>query len=296
MRRGSTQQSVVKIREEFPKLRFKKIKDVDVGEDHAVFILDDMLVFRFPRNEKYKKTLAAELKLLKSLSKRHLPFAIPQYCYIAGGKEFGGYPLIKGRKMTRQRFSALTRKERRAVISQLASFLTTLHSVPANTIPAQKDNKASRPELYAARYWKERRRVIASAVFPKLLKRLDAFFSVYAEKTNSAPHRTIIHRDLRDEHVLLNPQSRRISGIIDFGDATIGDPAFDFTWLWEYGKETAEEIYRKYRGPKDAEFLKRSHAHYLRWMADEFYYAIKNRKPALQQYHAGILAKNLPFV
>ena len=40
----------------------------------------------------------------------------------------------------------------------------------------------------------------------------------------------LIHADLLDDHVLLDLPGRKVSGVIDFGDVSIGDPALD---LWE---------------------------------------------------------------
>jgi aminoglycoside 2''-phosphotransferase len=41
----------------------------------------------------------------------------------------------------------------------------------------------------------------------------------------------LVHADLGPEHVLVVPDSGRLIGVIDFGDARVGDPAIDFTGL-----------------------------------------------------------------
>ena len=41
----------------------------------------------------------------------------------------------------------------------------------------------------------------------------------------------LIHNDLGTEHILLDQTSGKITGIIDWGDVALGDPAFDFSGL-----------------------------------------------------------------
>ena len=62
----------------------------------------------------------------------------------------------------------------------------------------------------------------------------------------------LIHGDFSSEHVLLDLAEKKVTGIIDFGDAAIGDPAYD---LWESllpyynydGDETFAERCRFYK-------------------------------------------------
>jgi aminoglycoside 2''-phosphotransferase len=62
----------------------------------------------------------------------------------------------------------------------------------------------------------------------------------------------------------LNKNRRSISGIIDFSDRKVDDPARDFTELWDYGEKFVLEVYKHYKGPKDNDFLKRSIMYYKR--------------------------------
>jgi aminoglycoside 2''-phosphotransferase len=41
----------------------------------------------------------------------------------------------------------------------------------------------------------------------------------------------LIHRDLASYHILHDPQSSRLAGVIDFGTAGLGDPASDWACL-----------------------------------------------------------------
>jgi len=290
MNTESNQKLAEKIRAAFPRLAFTRVRRAG-GEDHVALILDEKWIFRFPRTKTYERTLHTELELLSSLKKHRLPFKIPSYRWIERHKKFGGYAMIHGRKMTRTAVVRLDTAHTRTVAKQLAHFLTVLH-----TLPAQGGSGSARTvRSYAERYFDTRRAVIRTSISSALLARLDFFFRhTYAQKITPVPRKTWTHRDVRDDHILFDQKKQRIAGIIDFGDADIGDPAFDFTSLWDYGAAFIDEIYRHYHGPKDGAFLHRSELHYLRWAADELYYAILNGQTREAKRYRSVLEKNLP--
>src|SRR5690606_28759782 len=45
----------------------------------------------------------------------------------------------------------------------------------------------------------------------------------------------IVHNDFAAEHLLFDSPSRTITGVIDWSDVAIGDPAFDFAGLFHWG-------------------------------------------------------------
>ncbi|MHB8926136.1 MAG: phosphotransferase [Bacillota bacterium] len=61
------------------------------------------------------------------------------------------------------------------------------------------------------------------------------------------------HRDLSADHLLVDPQTLGLTGVIDFEDAAVGDPAFDFTGLAGLGPGALDN----YKGPSDAGFAER---------------------------------------
>jgi aminoglycoside 2''-phosphotransferase len=68
----------------------------------------------------------------------------------------------------------------------------------------------------------------------------------------------LIHQDLNGEHILYDPAHGAISGIIDWGDTIIGDPAIDFAGLLaDYGENFAAQVLAHYHGEVDASFRAR---------------------------------------
>jgi aminoglycoside phosphotransferase (APT) family kinase protein len=61
-------------------------------------------------------------------------------------------------------------------------------------------------------------------------QRIDAFLLAPVPAEAYVP--TLAHNDFGIEHILVDPAMRRITGIIDWGDAAIADPAYDFGKLY----------------------------------------------------------------
>ncbi len=68
---------------------------------------------------------------------------------------------------------------------------------------------------------------------------------------------TPIHGDLSADHVLI--RNGRLSGVIDWGDACLGDPALDFAALWhELGETFAREVAKHGTGGREGTFWLRA--------------------------------------
>lgn len=60
--------------------------------------------------------------------------------------------------------------------------------------------------------------------------------------------KVVIHGDLTSANILYHPSKKEISGIIDFTDTQIGDPAFDFAGLyWDFGDQFTKEALASYQ-------------------------------------------------
>ena len=64
------------------------------------------------------------------------------------------------------------------------------------------------------------------------------------------PHEIVFsHNDLGIEHVLVDPVTLEVTGVIDFSDAAMVDPAYDFGLvLRDLGPNAAETAFARYAG------------------------------------------------
>ena len=70
------------------------------------------------------------------------------------------------------------------------------------------------------------------------------------------PHRVLVHGDLGAEHLLV--ADGRLSGIVDWSDAAVSDPAVDFARLLrDFGAAFLDEVVEAYGGPPDDGFAER---------------------------------------
>lgn len=250
-----------KISKEFPELKWKTAEHNVEGWDHYVIILDNKYVFRFPRTKHYLERLENEISLLEYL-KNKINISIPQYSYIAKDKSFAGYILIPGEQLKKKVFRLLSTNAKHSIAKQIADFLSALHKTPYKIAKNHSVKAVNTQKIY-----KELVSNIKKYITPRFSKRdqlLTAFYLKEFKNYLKFPHRVFTHNDLYSSHILLHKNKKSISGIIDFADRRIDDPARDFTELWDYGEKFVLDVYKHYKGRKDKDFLKRSVMYYKR--------------------------------
>ena len=272
---ATLEELLARIRGAFPQLVFSEARLVGTGDDNLVVVLDDAWIARFPRSAEYLGRFSAELTLLSKLSASS-PLPVPRYDLVADDRGFGIYRLIHGRAMTPEIFANMARAERNAAIGSLAAFLSTLHTLPQDTI-RQSDGTIARTwtgEQFAALYREERRARIANVVSERTLARFDAFHD--ALRTLAPGPARLAHDDLSGDHILV--RDGRITGILDFSDAAFGDPAIDFAWFWRLGEANVDLLFRDYRFVSQDNSLKtRSHWTFVRYLINQLWYGLRGR-------------------
>ena len=111
---------------------------------------------------------------------------------------------------------------RERLARDLGAFLSALHAVPPS---AARRLGVSGADLWRSRYVpliEECRPCLGAAVARDLATLVGQFEAIRA----NAPQ-LLVHGDISGTHILVNADGR-ISGVIDFGDARLGDPALDF--------------------------------------------------------------------
>ncbi len=207
----------------------------DGGWDFAV-IETDGLMYRFPRRPEAAAALVREAALLPVLASR-LPVALPRL-RLAGvledGTPYGVYPKLPGEPL--QTLSSVA-------AGQLAGVIAALHGVPvreAVELGVTGDPGDWRP-AYAGWAARARARVlplVAPEDRAEAERRLAAPLELAAD---GAPRLT--HGDLHPAHLLGDPARGVLTGVLDWADASLGDPATDLAGVVSaYGREVAEGI------------------------------------------------------
>lgn len=266
-----------RIRAEFAGLAFDKAVLSDEGDDHRVLILDDAWVFRFPRRREGEDRPALfriELALLARLADVS-PIPVPRYEFISADGGFGGYRKIAGEPMRPALFAALAPQARTSILDRIAQFLRLLHAMPPTAI-ARAGGEIAREWTGAAfrdRWIAERRAMVSQFVDAPLLERMDRFYDLLAN-AGPPPREVLTHGDLSDDHMLVSPGRDGLAGIIDFGDACLGDPAYDLTFFLSYGEAAALRLADRYdpRG-EDGGLLARARLSHARFRIEQLRHA-----------------------
>jgi aminoglycoside phosphotransferase (APT) family kinase protein len=260
-----------RIRSAFPTLAFSRAELNTYGEDNFVVVLDGAWIVRLPRSDSQLGRFAAELNLLEQLRGR-VRVAVPHYTFVTPNRSLGAYRLIEGREMTPPLFAALDSAAQRAVLAGLGEFLATLHALPQATM-VQPDGSLQRSwtgAQFAAYYRLLRRAMIAPLVSEAWLARFDAFHDALAEVTGGMER--LAHNDLSDDHILIGPDGA-LAGVIDFTDASWGDPANDFAYAWRFGEGAVDRLLAHYPlAAEDPDLKRRSHWLFLRYLINQISY------------------------
>ena len=190
------------------------------------YSLDEQVIVRFPRTEAVADATRRELALLPELA-RHAPFAVPAPSHLGTwhDRPFFAYPLIVGRGLRPADGSP-------ALLRHLQGMLAALHSFPvdraATLLGTGPPTTAWRRHL--DRLWPIVEEHAVPVIPGPLATRVHGAFEAFLSEVDGLPS-SLVHNDLGLEHLLVDEQGTELVGIIDFEDATIGDPAVDLVPL-----------------------------------------------------------------
>ena len=230
------------IAEGFPDLAVDTLEYLSEGKDSVACLVNRHLLFRFPKQELAEQKLLMEIRLLPELAPT-LPLAIPHFAYISQAptasypRAFAGYDLLDGTSL-----HAYTPQIWDATWWQpfIGDFVTALHQFPVRRA-SQLDVPMYTTSTWRAHYqalYAAVRKKVHPLVTPNQKMAISRYFDAFLDDPRHfafAP--VLVHGDLHARHFLLDVATRRVTGILDFGECRIGDPAIDVrdAWLPYYG-------------------------------------------------------------
>lgn len=220
------------LHQEFPELRIHRIEATPQGMDNYSFVVNGDWIFRFPRAEEFR--MRQELWALRGLrGKTTLP--IPDPAWVGSGCACLGYRLLPGERL-QPHLTTLNGDEKTRLVAELVELMAEIHvglDVAGGLEHGLTIERPGFDALNGDRPIPADWRCLAEP----MLARVRAI----------VPEETVIHNDLHCENVLFDPSSRTITGVIDFGDISVGDPAADLGYLLEIDIGASEAIARRYR-------------------------------------------------
>jgi len=248
-----------KITAELMGINQKKTVAVTEGWNNLVLHVQHKVAFRFPRSHLQAGYLRAEQKFLSEFAQTtSLPIPRPILHRRAGLRfPFMRYEYVQGAPLTHEKFKAMPPTAQVIVARQLGEFLTSLHAFPVRRaqvlgIPHDNIRALETSEMKKAKKF----------IFPLLSQKeqewITRIFTAWKSFTRGRVLPScVVHADLKEEHILFNEDKGVISGVIDFGDVHIDDPAVDFASLVQYRGNCAENALKAYKRPVDESFRRR---------------------------------------
>jgi aminoglycoside phosphotransferase (APT) family kinase protein len=224
------------------------VEPVGAGWDFDTYEVDGRWIFRFPRRPEVDERTRREIEFLPKLAGA-LPVSVPRFEFVSLDPVLVGYRKLGGEPM-RASCPAGTARD-------VARFLSELHSFPLErAFELRLGTDAWRAE--SAAELSDLHKQVAPLLTPEEAEVAAAMFHEYlGDGSSSGFEPALVHADLGPEHLLSDGD--RLTGVIDWTDARIGDPALDFAWLL-HGPDPAfaDALVESYDGRVDEAFRRRA--------------------------------------
>jgi aminoglycoside 2''-phosphotransferase len=202
------------------------------GTDSAAFRVDGEWVARFPLVPAAQRTLRIELALLPELAP-DLPAAVPRVEHVAerdGQLVFCAYRALEGEPLSDAALSALPPSARARVLGELTAVLHAIHRFPVEcaraagvTFELCKGGFHAGQEQLLGADTRERR----------------AFESAQPHPLEPV----MLHGDIKPDHLLHDPASGALTGLLDWGDVSFGHADYDLAIVGMFcGPDTLQGV------------------------------------------------------
>ena len=245
----------------FPSIDTSQLEYLGWGWDYEVFATGDGWAFRFPRRAPCADAFESERQIL-DLAARVLPseVAVPRVELI--GQPNGGFPYrFSGHRLIRGSTAESLGPELMPTFArEIATALGAIHAVPEAEAHSAGLRAVDLDDIGRSD-WIERGSGSAAnlrGIDDVVDEAVSWAAGVQTPIPPFAGPLRFVHQDLVPEHIIVDPISGRIAGIIDWTDAILGDPARDFVFLvaWQ-GWQFAEDVLGGYPHAVDSEFRER---------------------------------------
>lgn len=248
------------IRRRFPDLTIFEARLITMGQNNDILLVNGELIFRFPKYPDGISQLRREWDLLKVISS-HIKLQIPQPIFFGldtekVGHAFMGYRKINGIPFSKQiyiKYRNNTSIRRNA--NHLGQFLKALHNIPQKELDHLQLSLYN-PEDMVSLYHQVKD-LLVPQLSPAAQKQIIHHFESYLSNPFSFTP-ALIHGDFGPSNILIDPDSKIVQGIIDFGGSGYGDPAYDFAGLLnQYGLSFVQCCLKAY-GEQTSRILRRA--------------------------------------
>jgi aminoglycoside 2''-phosphotransferase len=223
------------IRDRYPNFSVNSVFSSKSGQNNDILMVNDEFIFRFPKYLDGIKQLEIEVAIL-SVIQGYITLSIPHITFQnlvrEVSKAFIGYRLISGEPLLREMLLEIdSEKTLDALAWQLGSFLKELHSVPVQDAIRYPLPLSDTADECADIYGRIREKCFPYMSMSARVWASDHFETFLNDPRNFQYEPVLKHGDFGTTNILFDRERQVINGILDFGGAGLGDPAYDFAGI-----------------------------------------------------------------
>jgi aminoglycoside phosphotransferase (APT) family kinase protein len=228
------------VSEQFPQWRRRHVRAIDRGgNDHRMFRLGDELLVRLPSAERSVPQVEKEQVWLPRLAP-HLPLPIPAVRGVGVPSPLFPAPWSIYGWLDGEPGASASIPDRVRFAAELAEFCVALRAVDTAGAPEPGLHSAFRGGPLT--HWAEEMEVLLHRVHGRERDLATAIWRDALGATFSGPQ-VWFHGDVSINNLLF--REGRLSGVLDFGCAGVGDPACDTAIVWTHLEGEARDAYRQ---------------------------------------------------
>lgn len=215
---------------QFPDLAGAPVRRFGAGWDNELYTVGSDWIFRFPKRAERVPWLTREIRIMAVVGGA-LGRAVPRFERIGVPSQIFPYPFVGYHPLPGVGADQSPVTDLPGLAGDIGALLSRLHRIDASQLPATPDGWEREP-------WQVLRAEVAAAagvIRPLLPAALLTRAAPYLagdviEPQQDGPCR-FVHNDICPDHVIVDPATGRLTGLIDFTDAMTGDVVLDFVGL-----------------------------------------------------------------
>lgn len=218
-------ESELKIVKQLTGVDDNRIEVSETGWTSRVYLIDGgKIVFKFPRNAKFREECKHEVAALKLIKEQNFSLNVPVLNWTTEDNSYFGFYGVEGKPLGTV-IDELSHQQKIEIGTQLGKFLKQLHSIKADE-NIQTQTIEEQAKEYQDWYRKDRN-LLKDFFSESELKKIDDFFTYEVPKCMTGTGELVFcHGDLDYNNTLIN--SENCVGVIDFGDVKLYDRSQDF--------------------------------------------------------------------
>jgi aminoglycoside phosphotransferase (APT) family kinase protein len=214
--------------------KIDKVKYLNNGYCALTFLVNNKIVFKIPKNEKFFDTIKREeavLRLLNTCRGKASPINMPQLLYSGNFEKHipvVGMTFISGVNLSIDEFNNLPEMIKKNAFCDIGELIKYFHSL-TNLLDEQKFNKRIFEVDNHLNFWQMQWQDNTKSAFsPEEQKLIDDVHKQYIQAAgNSEIKLAFSHGDLHLDNLLFCTDKQIFKGVIDFAGAVVADEVYD---------------------------------------------------------------------